>query len=99
MIVKSFLSLLGRLGPQLHHDIDQPIKPQYKSNNDAHIPPAIVLLLNIQCSEKIAAPRVLADLTTRSVCRVEQSRGRAHALLVNLQIFATCLVRGWVKDS
>ena len=69
---KLLLSLLGRLGPQLHECEHKSVTGKSKDDTDGSISPAVVVVLQVESSEVVAATGVLAHMAVGSGIRVDQ---------------------------
>ena len=78
--------LLRLLRPQLHQQIHQRIGTEGEKSHDGRIPPAIIVLLQIQRLQVIAPHRILAHLAPTRRIRVHQVRSRAGTAKVVRQI-------------
>ena len=97
--IPSILGLLGGLGPELHHEEHEPIDTDYKHNDNARIPPSVVLFSQVQRAEVISTGGVLANAAAESIIWVQKVRAHPYAMLVDVEIFTTGLVGSRVKNS
>lgn len=90
--------LLGGLGTELHQNVYQSVRADGKDDNNGRIPPAIVVLLQVEGSEVILTLGVRAHLALRRRIWVDEVADHAQALVeVVLQILAAGRSVGWVE--
>lgn len=93
------LGFLASLGPEFHHEEHEPVNTNHKHNNNTCIPPPVILLCEVQCTKVISTLSVLAHLTAGDVVGVEEIRACPQVARVDVKVFATGLIGGWVKYS
>ena len=93
------LGLLGSFRPQFHHQKHQSVDTKYENNNEAGIPPAKVLLCEVQSLEVISTGGVLANAAIGIRARIEEVCSYPHPLLVGDKVFTAGLVDWWVEQG
>ena len=73
------LGSLGGLGPKLHHTKDQGIPTDSKDHADTGIPPAVIVMFDIETLQEVTSMRVFTHFTLRSCIRVEKVDGRPRS--------------------
>jgi hypothetical protein len=68
------LRLLRSLGPELHQRVHQSIRTEDENANNGGIPPAIVIILQVDSVEIVASIPKLANTATRRRLRIDEIR-------------------------
>jgi hypothetical protein len=95
----SLLRLLAGLRPQLHQPKHERITRQRKNNADRCVSPAIVVAVEVDSVQIIAALRVLANLAIAYRVRVDQICPTSRASHPRLQVLAAGLSTWRVKPG
>jgi hypothetical protein len=98
-LLRVSLRLLRRLGPNLHKRINQRITRERKQHTDRRIPPAIVVILQIDRVQVIAAAGVLADPALLESIWVDEVVPRPGPCEVRGQVFGAGLALRRVEDG
>ena len=97
--MQGLLSLLASLSPELHEQVDQSVTRKREQNTDRCIPPAVVVVIEVDSGQVVATTAVLADPTVSRRIAIDKVVASTRASEPSLEVLGAGLARWRVEDG